>query len=67
MKRCYNASQKARDSITVAPLEQTLINAIQNRCPAAHPASHDFPAVDKAYANAMKEAHQSCGDDDLDA
>ncbi|KAF5866106.1 hypothetical protein ETB97_000640 [Aspergillus alliaceus] len=38
----------------------------KTRCPAAHPASHDFPTVDKAYANAVKETHQSFGDDDLD-
>ncbi|GAB1191935.1 hypothetical protein APSETT444_001119 [Aspergillus pseudonomiae] len=69
LKECYNASRKAKEllnSITVTPAEQALIHAIQARFPADHPASYDFPTVDKAYANAMKEVYQCFGDDDLD-
>ncbi|KAB8271901.1 hypothetical protein BDV30DRAFT_249805 [Aspergillus minisclerotigenes] len=69
LKKCYNASRKAKEllsSTTVTPVEQALINAIQARFPADHPASYDFPTVDKAYANAMKEVYQHFGDDDLE-
>lgn len=69
LKICYNASRKAKEllsSTTVTPVEQALINAIQARFPADHPASYDFPTVDKAYANAMKEVYQHFGDDDLE-
>ncbi|KAE8368783.1 hypothetical protein BDV27DRAFT_153605 [Aspergillus caelatus] len=69
LRKCYNASRKAKellDNITVTPIEQALINAIQARFPADHPASYDFPIVDKAYANAMKKVYQCFGDDDLD-
>ncbi|KAE8419379.1 hypothetical protein BDV36DRAFT_307916 [Aspergillus pseudocaelatus] len=69
LRKCYNASRKAKEllnNITVTPIEQALINAIQARFPADYPASYDFPIVDKAYANAMKKVYQCFGDDDLD-
>ncbi|KAE8371579.1 hypothetical protein BDV26DRAFT_302658 [Aspergillus bertholletiae] len=75
LKKCYNASRKAKELLnntttttttTATPVEQALINAIQDRFPADHPASYDFPVVDKAYANAMKAVYQNFGDDDLD-
>ncbi|OGM45665.1 TPR domain protein [Aspergillus bombycis] len=69
LNKYHNASRKAKEllnSITVTPVEQALINAIQARFPADHPTPYDFPTVDKAYANTMKEVYQCFGDDDLD-
>ena len=69
LRKCYNASRKAKEllnNITVTPVEQALINAIQARFPTDLPTSYDFLTVDKAYANAMKKVYQCFGDDDLD-
>lgn len=63
VQRGYDASRKAKEhSANATPLEQGLIEAIQYRFLTDKPAS-DYPALNKAYADAMKLVYEVHGHD----
>ncbi|KAK3177643.1 hypothetical protein K4F52_009599 [Lecanicillium sp. MT-2017a] len=61
VQRGFDASRKAKElAVNATPLEQALIKAMQFRFPKNEPAV-DFKAVNRSYAEAMKEAYDEYG------
>ncbi|KAL4953920.1 hypothetical protein BDW69DRAFT_164183 [Aspergillus filifer] len=67
VRRGHQAAQNAlKFAKDATPLERALIEAIQFRFPTDKPAQ-DYPAVNRAYADAMKPVYEAFGAKDLDA
>ncbi|CEL04957.1 Putative Tetratricopeptide repeat domain protein [Aspergillus calidoustus] len=66
VRRGHEAAQNAsKFANNATPLERALIEAIQFRFPTDKPAQ-DYPAVNRAYADAMKPVYEAFGAADLD-